>query len=47
MTKSLSSDLRGRVIAGIEDGVSTREAARRFSIGISGDLLPVLSASIS
>src|SRR3546814_7462744 len=28
-------DLRGRVIAAIEDGVSTREAARRFRIGIS------------
>ena len=35
MTRSLSGDLRGRVIAAIEDGVSTREAARRFSIGIS------------
>lgn len=35
MTRSLSADLRGRVIAAIEDGVSTREAARRFSIGIS------------
>jgi transposase len=35
MTRSLSADLRGRVIAAIEDGVSTREAARRFRIGIS------------
>lgn len=35
MTRSLSGDLRGRVIAAIEDRVSTREAARRFSIGIS------------
>lgn len=35
MTRSLSGDLRGRVIAAIEDGVSTREAARRFRIGIS------------
>ncbi|CAG1013334.1 hypothetical protein RHIZO_04477 [Rhizobiaceae bacterium] len=35
MTRSLSGDLRGRVIAAIEDGVSTRAAARRFSIGIS------------
>ncbi|WP_418024134.1 IS630 family transposase [Paracoccus sp. TD-10] len=34
-TRSLSGDLRGRVIAAIEDGVSTREAARRFRIGIS------------
>ena len=32
---SLSGDLRGRVIAAIEDGVSTREAARGFRIGIS------------
>ncbi len=35
MTRSLSADLRGRVIAAIEDGASTREAARRFQIGIS------------
>jgi transposase len=35
MTRSLSGDLRGRVIAAIEDGISTREAARRFRIGIS------------
>ncbi|TJV15679.1 MAG: IS630 family transposase [Mesorhizobium sp.] len=35
MTRSLSADLRERVIAAIEDGVSTREAARRFRIGIS------------
>lgn len=35
MTRSLSGDLRGRVISAIEDGVSTREAARRFRIGIS------------
>lgn len=35
MTRSLSGDLRGRVIAAIEDGISTREAARRFRIGIA------------
>jgi transposase len=35
MTRSLSADLRRRVIAAIEEGVSTREAARRFRIGIS------------
>jgi transposase len=35
MTQSLSADLRGRVIAAIEDGLSTREAARRFRVGIS------------
>ena len=35
MTRSLSADLRGRVIAAIEDGISTRKAARRFRIGIS------------
>jgi transposase len=35
MTRSLSADLRGRVIAAIEDGISTREAARRFRVGIS------------
>jgi len=35
MTRNLSADLRSRVISAIEDGLSTREAARRFSIGIS------------
>ena len=35
MTRSLSGDLRGRVIAAIEEGLSTREAARRFGIRIS------------
>jgi len=35
MTRSLSADLRQRVISAIEDGMSTREAARRFKIGIS------------
>ncbi|MEP9374913.1 helix-turn-helix domain-containing protein [Mesorhizobium sp. KR1-2] len=35
MTRCLSADLRGRVIAAIEEGVSTREAARRFRVGMS------------
>ena len=35
MTRSLSGELRGRVIAAIEEGLSTREAARRFQVGIS------------
>ncbi len=35
MTQSLSADLRGRVIAAIEEGLSTRKAARRFRIGIA------------
>ncbi|MER8589797.1 helix-turn-helix domain-containing protein [Mesorhizobium sp. M1338] len=35
MARSLSADLRQRVIAAIEDGLETREAARRFRIGIS------------
>lgn len=35
MTQSLSGDLRGRVIAAIEEGLSTRKAARRFRIGIA------------
>jgi transposase len=30
-----SLDLRKRVVAAIDEGLSTREAARRFSIGIS------------
>ena len=45
MTKSLSGDLRGRVIAAIEEGLSTRKAARRFRIGIAtaGSLVSPLS----
>lgn len=35
MSRSLSSDLRGRVISAIEEGLSTRDAARRFRIGIA------------
>src|SRR5690349_19997628 len=35
MTRSLSGDLRGRVMAAISEGLSTREAARRFRIGIA------------
>ena len=35
MTRSLSGDLRGRVIGAISEGLSTRAAARRFRIGIS------------
>lgn len=35
MTRSLSPDIRGRVIAAITEGLSTRQAARQFRIGIS------------
>jgi transposase len=35
MTRSLTADLRGRVISAISEGLSTREAARRFRIGIA------------
>ncbi len=35
MARAYSSDLRKRVIEAIRDGLSTREAARRFAIGIS------------
>ncbi len=35
MGKPLSMDLRERVIGVIEDGLSTRQAAARFSIGIA------------
>ena len=35
MTRSLSSDLRSRVLAAVDGGLSTREAARRFQVGIS------------
>lgn len=35
MTRSLSADLRGRVIGSISEGLSTRAAARQFKIGIS------------
>jgi transposase len=35
MGRALSGDLRKRVIVAIEGGLSTRAAARRFSIGIA------------
>lgn len=35
MARAYSLDLRKRVIEAIRDGLSTREAARRFAIGIS------------
>ena len=35
MTRSLSVDLRLRVIEAVEEGLSAREAARRFRVGIS------------
>lgn len=35
MTRSLSLDLRQRVIAAVTEGLSTREAARRFRVVIS------------
>jgi transposase len=35
MAGALSVDLRLRVVRSIEDGLSTREAARRFAIGIA------------
>src|SRR6202035_1014216 len=35
MTKPYSEDLRTRVVAAVSAGVSCREAAQRFSIGVS------------
>lgn len=35
MGRAYSMDLRERVIAAVEDGMSTRQAAARFSIGIA------------
>lgn len=35
MTRSLGVDLRWRVIEAAEEGVSAREVARRFRVGIS------------
>lgn len=35
MARAYSLDLRKRVVEAIDEGLSTREAARRFSIGIS------------
>ena len=35
MTRSLSGDLRGRVLGAISEGLSTRQAARQFRIGIA------------
>jgi hypothetical protein len=45
MTTSLSGGLRGRVIAAIEDRVSTWEAARRYRIGISRRGGPSIAAT--
>ena len=35
MGRAMSMDLRVRVVKAIDDGLSTREAARRFAIGIA------------
>ena len=35
MARAFSMDLRRRVVTAIDGGLSTREAARRFAIGIS------------
>lgn len=35
MARAYSLDLRKRVVEAVDEGLSTREAARRFSIGIS------------
>lgn len=35
MSQGFSTDLRGRVIAVISEGLSTRKAAARFGVGIS------------
>lgn len=35
MAKPYSEDLRGRVVAAVEDGLSRRKAARLFDLGIS------------
>ena len=35
MARTLSEDLRGRVIAAVEDGASRRAAAERFGIGVA------------
>ncbi|MGI8724084.1 MAG: IS630 transposase-related protein [Methyloceanibacter sp.] len=35
MARAYSLDLRRRVVDAIEGGLSTREAARRFAIGIA------------
>ena len=35
MSHGFSADLRGRIIAAISDGLSTRKAAARFGIGVS------------
>lgn len=35
MSHGFSADLRGRVIATISDGLSTRKAAARFGVGVS------------
>jgi transposase len=35
MAKTLSQDLRGRLISAVEGGMSRRGAARRFEVGVA------------
>ena len=35
MARTLSEDLRGRVIAAVEGGASRRAAAERFGVGVA------------
>jgi transposase len=35
MAKAYSSDLRGRVVEAVDEGATRREAAERFSVGVS------------
>ena len=35
MGKAYSSDLRGRVVEAVDEGATRREAAERFSVGVS------------
>ncbi len=40
MGKPLDTDLRRRVVAAIEGGMSTRAAAERFAVALTPDIHP-------
>jgi transposase len=44
MATSLSTDLRKRVVAAVEDGMSRREAAAHFQVGVSSAIRWVTQA---
>lgn len=46
MTRSISEDLRSRVIAAVEGGLSRRAAAERFGVGAASAVRWVVSREV-